>query len=98
MTAAAAKGRPRDPLALPSVRGKPLRLAERLPELSSNPSTDRRWLRGVPRPWAVDLFSGAGGLSLGLQEAGLNVIAAADSDAVALRRTALGMSAASHAS
>ena len=33
-----------------------------------------------PRPWAVDLFSGAGGLSLGIEEAGFSVVAAADSD------------------
>ena len=33
---------------------------------------------------AIDMFSGAGGLSLGLEEAGFQVIAAADSDAVAM--------------
>lgn len=36
--------------------------------------------RAVKRPTAVDLFSGAGGLSLGLQDAGFTVLAAADSD------------------
>jgi DNA (cytosine-5)-methyltransferase 1 len=41
---------------------------------------DRSWLRSVPRPWAIDLFAGAGGLSLGLREAGFSVIAAADHD------------------
>ena len=44
----------------------------------------RSWLAGRPRPWAVDLFSGAGGLSLGLEEAGFSVVAAADSDPVAM--------------
>lgn len=44
----------------------------------------RRWLSNTPRPWAVDLFSGAGGLSLGLIQAGINVIAAADSDVAAI--------------
>ena len=40
----------------------------------------REWLEGLPRPWAVDLFCGAGGLSLGLEEGGFSVVAAADSD------------------
>ena len=41
------------------------------------------WLESRPRPWAIDLFCGAGGLSLGLEEAGFSVVAAADSDPVA---------------
>ncbi len=40
----------------------------------------RKWLESMPRPWAVDLFCGAGGLSLGLEEGGFSVVAAADSD------------------
>ena len=40
----------------------------------------REWLDSLPRPWAVDLFCGAGGLSLGLEEGGFSVVAAADSD------------------
>ena len=44
----------------------------------------RRWLDGLPRPWAIDLFSGAGGLSLGLEQGGFSVVAAADSDPVAM--------------
>ena len=43
-----------------------------------------KWLATTPRPWAIDLFSGAGGLSLGLAEAGFSVIAAADNNADAL--------------
>ena len=42
----------------------------------------REWLESLPRPWAVDLFCGAGGLSLGLEEGGFSVVAAADSDRV----------------
>ena len=44
----------------------------------------RTWLAATPRPWAIDLFSGAGGLSLGLEQAGFSVIAAADNDRDAL--------------
>lgn len=44
----------------------------------------REWLSRQARPWAVDLFAGAGGLSLGLTQAGFSVIAAADDDATAL--------------
>lgn len=44
----------------------------------------RRWLDGLPRPWAIDLFSGVGGLSLGLEQGGFSVVAAADSDSVAM--------------
>ena len=40
----------------------------------------REWLETLPRPWAVDLFCGAGGLSLGLEDGGFSVVAAADSD------------------
>ena len=43
----------------------------------------REWVHSQPRPWAVDLFAGAGGLSLGLRDAGINVIAAAEEDPVA---------------
>ena len=49
-----------------------------------DPVAVRRWLEGRPRPWAIDLFCGAGGLSLGLEDAGFSVVAAADSDPVAI--------------
>ena len=42
----------------------------------------RAWLESRPRPWAIDLFCGAGGLSLGLEEEGFSVVAAADADPV----------------
>ena len=42
------------------------------------------WLEGRPRPWAIDLFCGAGGLSLGLEDGGFSVVAAADSDPVTM--------------
>ena len=44
----------------------------------------RAWLENRPRPWAIDLFCGAGGLSLGLEQAGFSVIVGADSDPVSI--------------
>lgn len=44
----------------------------------------RRWARGVQRPIALDLFCGAGGLSLGLENAGFEVALAVDVDTWAL--------------
>ena len=68
---------------VPSRRGERVVLQRHVS--SPDPSdTDgvRAWLRDRPRPWAVDLFCGAGGLSLGLEEAGFSVVAAADSDPI----------------
>ncbi|MGW5031112.1 DNA cytosine methyltransferase [Streptomyces nigra] len=55
-------------------------------ENSCTPETFTNWLaeHGDHRPLAVDLFSGAGGLSLGLKQAGWQVAAAVDADARAL--------------
>ena len=53
---------------------------------SPDPSDKDRvhaWLESRPHPWAIDLFCGAGGLSLGLEEGGFSVVVAADSDPVA---------------
>lgn len=68
---------------LPVIRGQRLVPVQRKPELSDEESA-RRWLQHAPRPWAIDLFCGAGGLSLGLQQAGLSVVASVDQDATAL--------------
>ena len=43
-----------------------------------------RWVRAQPGPTAIDLFCGAGGLSLGLRDAGFSVLIGADSDEVAV--------------
>ena len=42
--------------------------------------TARQWVRQARGPTAVDLFCGAGGLSLGLADAGFTVLVGADSD------------------
>jgi len=44
----------------------------------------RRWVRHARRPTAIDVFSGCGGLSLGLKDAGFSVLAGADFDPVAV--------------
>ena len=70
---------------LPRQRSERIRLPRH--PLSPDPSDHEAvssWLAGRPGPWAIDLFSGAGGLSLGLEEAGFSVVAAADSDPVAM--------------
>ena len=64
---------------LPAHRGERIRLAPH--QMSPDPKDKdavRRWLEERPRPWAIDLFCGAGGLSLGLEEEGFSVVAAAD--------------------
>ena len=70
---------------LPSRPGQRIRLERH--GLSPDPndaSAVRSWLNSKPRPWAIDLFCGAGGLSLGLEEAGFSVVAAADADTLAV--------------
>ena len=70
---------------LPTYRGMRVTLeADRESPDKNDPKSIRRWLDGLPRPWAIDLFSGAGGLSLGLEQGGFSVVAAADSDPVAI--------------
>ena len=66
---------------LPSRPGHKVRLRrhKRSPD-PDDTSAVRAWLESKPRPWAVDLFCGAGGLSLGLEEAGFSIVAAADED------------------
>ena len=74
-----------DNFSLPKKRGTRIRLEPRrdAPDPESHDQV-AAWLRELPRPWAIDLFAGAGGLSLGLEEAGFSVVAAADSDPTAL--------------
>ena len=66
---------------LPFRRGERIRLGRH--RLSPDPGDEdavRRWLDARPRPWAIDLFCGAGGLSVGLEDAGFSVVAGADFD------------------
>jgi DNA (cytosine-5)-methyltransferase 1 len=51
---------------------------------TSDPDAVRRWVKGQPRPTAIDLFCGAGGLSLGLHDAGFSVLLGADNDNAAV--------------
>lgn len=74
-----------DPLALPNVRGQPLRLRPRRPDIHADIEAARAWVRNLNGSLrAIDLFSGCGGLGLGLERAGIRVVAAADADPVAL--------------
>jgi DNA (cytosine-5)-methyltransferase 1 len=72
---------------VPHHRASPLRprVHPRTPDVLDTAGL-RRFVSGADgRPTAVDLFCGAGGLSLGLERAGFNVLAGADSDEWAVR-------------
>jgi DNA (cytosine-5)-methyltransferase 1 len=71
---------------VPAHRGRDVRLPRRAgaPDPGDLDAV-RRWVEEVRGPTAVDLFCGAGGLSLGLEEAGFTVLAGADSDALAMQ-------------
>jgi DNA (cytosine-5)-methyltransferase 1 len=71
--------------AVPHYRGVDLRLP-RQPSAPdpTNLAEVHAWVRDAPGPTAVDLFCGAGGLSLGLRSAGFTVLLGADWDARAV--------------
>ena len=70
---------------LPKLRGERIRLScHPLSPNPGDPEAIRSWLENTQGSLAIDMFSGAGGLSLGLEEAGFRVVVAADSDAVAM--------------
>ena len=70
---------------VPAQRGPRLVLEPRLgAQHTGDGEAVRAWLEGRPRPWAIDLFCGAGGLSLGIEQSGFSVVAAADADPVSI--------------
>lgn len=66
---------------VPSQRGRILRLPQRAdaPDPGDLKAV-RQWAATAPQPRVIDLFCGAGGLSLGLQDAGFSVLLGADAD------------------
>jgi DNA (cytosine-5)-methyltransferase 1 len=71
--------------AVPHHRGHALRLspAQDAPDPADLRGV-RRWVKAAKRPTAIDLFSGAGGMSLGLRDAGFTILVGADSDPFAV--------------
>lgn len=70
-----------DSLALPTARGRPRKLEPRFdPESKRDRVLWRRRIERSGRPLCVSLWSGAGGLDLGLEQAGFDVAVAADND------------------
>ena len=68
---------------LPTNRGERISLnRHRLSPDPGNMDEVHRWLDTRPRPWAIDVFCGAGGLSVGLEDAGFSVVVGADFDRV----------------
>lgn len=67
---------------VPTHRTAPLRLARHAD--APDRGSFRQWLQESARPIAIDLFSGAGGLSHGLEAAGYRVALAVDTDQWAL--------------
>lgn len=63
-------------------RSAPLRLD--MHDDAPSQGTWREWVVGCERPIAIDLFSGAGGLSQGLEAAGYQVVLGVDTDGWAL--------------
>ena len=76
-------GAQKDPYGVKLVRGPFLELPPH-PLAVETESELMEVLRHLSRPLAVDLFCGAGGLSLGLSEAGFDVILGVDHDDAAL--------------
>jgi DNA (cytosine-5)-methyltransferase 1 len=71
--------------AVPHHRGRQLRLPRHRDAPDPGDLGDvRRWLASQASPTAVDLFCGAGGLSLGLKQAGFSVLVGADNDPFAV--------------
>lgn len=71
--------------AVPVRRGERLRLRRHpgSPDPADLKSV-RRWIASITSPTAIDLFCGAGGLSLGLEASGFRVLAGADKDSLAV--------------